>query len=399
MPPQRAFHRLPVPAFLERERGVGQLGQELIPGDPTQVHGFGVRVRHLLGHAGEIPAFAKHAVGAPGGILVVEHHHLQPAPLGPVELVLAGLEGFAERLIGDGDLLGQVFRRQGDGGERPVLGRGEAARIVLVKRRQRLLVGLRDAGHGAVRHPEHVGDALLLAVIVHGRHQRARRRRAGLDAFEELGPHQVSAHQRDVSVLGQPVGLKGLFEAGPVEHATAVAEGLGVADLAGHQVVADGHAEGVGALGEQDIVDHPAQHRVRKPQGPRPFQVQIAAEHGAQASHLTLEFRVELVGPDFHVPDLGHRRRAGAGAKDVADAPDGEADDEQAKETLDEDRGGTFADGFQHGRDRWLWVWRGAFRGAPRRDAPHHKSADCAPQPRNRRRRPFAVLEAPFPLC
>ena len=283
------------------------------------------------------------------GVGLIDEHHLPQAPAFRLpELVFPLLVGVGQLFVGDGDLPGQFLGIQDDGGQPAVFGRGEGGGVVLVKGGQGGLAGFANGGHGLVGHFDDVGPALFLAVAVDGLDKGSRRPAAGLDAVHVLGAGQVAPQQGHVAAFAQADGAQDLIELIGVEGAELVAEfGLG-ADIPGDQVVADGDAEVGGAEIEKGAGDHVLQHRLQEAERPRLLPGQLVAGAGSEAVELALEFGAEPLRRDINAAHLGYH----VGDPDpekVADAPDDEAEDQDADEAHHHDRGGALADGVQHG--------------------------------------------------
>ena len=206
------------------------------------------------------------------------------------------------------------------------------------------LVRFADPAHAVRGDRHHIGDTLFPAIAVEGVDQPVRGDAARRDRAGELTTGEVAAQQRHISLLGQSRLEKELFKQTPVEPPGLVVKRWGGKNYRAHEIVADGDAGARRAQVEQGAAHHPREDLIDEAQLAGQFAVDLATE----LPYLTLEVAAEIDRGNPHVADFGHDNRAAAAAENVADAPDGETQNQEAKKDPDEPRLGLLANRLQH---------------------------------------------------
>ncbi len=335
MPAERALHRLRRLALLEREdRGAESLRQVGL-GHRAEVDR---RAAGLLLHGGgEVGALGEAVGQRLGGGFVGQHDLAQAAALRRRQLVAARLEGLGDLLFGNGDAGGGRLHAQHHQDDVLVGRRHQRVAGGGVNLLQGRRLGRAEIGDAVVGDAQVVGDAALLAVAEEALGQAAGRRGGVGDGGDQLLAHDVAADLRQVSLLAEAGVVQGLGEAIAVE-APAGALEVGIAQqVLAHLLLGHQHAHPRGHLVQHGAGDHALQHLLGDAEGARLVHGELHAEPAAHGVDLVRQLARELALLDDGVADLRHRLGVGAAAEHVADAPDSEAEDQQAEQDAGDD--------------------------------------------------------------
>ena len=126
-------------------------------------------------------------------------------------------------------------------------------------------------------------------------------------------------------------------------------EDVGAADLGANHVVGRNQAQVLCFFSDQSVLDERFQGRPVDAQREGAIMVDLGAQNLAQALVFAREGRAHGFVRNIGVADPGHTRTRDAAGDHVADAPDGEAEDQDDEQPLDDPRGGVFSNGVEHG--------------------------------------------------
>ena len=330
VPAEHAFDRLAHGTVAQGEGGFGQFLGQGVPLHDTQVDRL--IPGHFFGHGGEVGAAVEPRPGLAGLVPVLEHDLLEVACLRRHEVLEAGLELLAQLRLGNRGLGGQVGGMQLDQGDRAPLRGHEALGELLVKGFQRRLVGSGHVGDAIVADHDVLGDAPLVAVTVERLDQLARYHDRRADRAGELLPDEVAPQGLHVFAFAHAENAQLLLEAGAVEAAAVVLEGILLGDQAANLVVGHEHAKVRCLAVEQGAADHPVEHLFRDAEGARLVHVELAAEPRREPVDLARQRLGIIPRRDRFAANLRDRALLARPAEDVADAPDREAGDQQAEQ-------------------------------------------------------------------
>ena len=231
--------------------------------------------------------------------------------------------------IGDRVRLGDVGRRQRQQRDLAVFRRAEQNLALVeiflqhVRRRGGDIAGLR-------RPERQIFDgALLVLILIDRRHGGRRHVQIAGDAFGDLPAQQHVALLIDKAGFGIAGLADDLLEKPAVELAVRPAEIRIVGDAADDVGIADAEAQRLGLLVERGFGDQVAERLPVEAERARLVGRDRAAEPAAELAQLVVIKLAKLLDRDFGVADLDRRIEAEA-AENVADAPDREADDQDA---------------------------------------------------------------------
>src|SRR3546814_693248 len=215
---------------------------------------------------------------------------------------------------------------------------------------------------------------------------------------DELLALGVLADARQVALLVQAGVTQELREAVAVEAAGGILEVGILQQVPAHLLLRHQHAQPRRHLVEHGARDHALEHLLGNAEGARLVHRELHAEPAAHVVDLVGELAGELALLDDRAADLRHRLRLAAAAKDVADAPDSEAEDQHAEEDGREEiheelagfhGNGTASLGFTGAAARVRSPGGGTPGSSPR--GRERGSVERRPGPGNKQFRPFAA--------
>ena len=347
------LHRLAHFAWLEREGSVGNGRVD----DFAAGHGADIGVGGLqpafLGDVVETRALGDLLARRGGVFRLLEHHLTQLAclRLAVIGLVLVEI-GFC---VGVGNIarFGDLRRGERQHGDLAVFRRAEQHFAVVVIAFDLLRSRLRHVTR-LRRAQRHIFDAAGLGLILADRRQhRLGHLQLAADALGDLPAQQHAALLGDVGLLGK-VGLADhRLEALAVEFPLRPAEVRIAGDQLGDVGVGKAEPPVAHALVQRGLGDQlPGQLPVDA-ERMRLVRRDRAAELAAELLQAVVVELAELVDGDFGAADLGDRIEPEA-TKNIADAPDGEADDQDTHDGghdgFAEPGGGGFMHSAEHAR-------------------------------------------------
>ena len=196
MPAERALDRGADLAVAELEHGIGDVSEQVAPGDRSQRDIIGVHTGKIGGDGGEI-APPRQLVARRPRRRLIGHQNLVHGTLlglrerGPPVVVLGQSFFFGYR-----DLAHEILGRDVDERQRAVLGRREARGVLFVKGGERRVVGSRRGADRAIGHDEEIGHPPLLAVAVERLHQHVGGGDGGGQAADEVCALEIVAYAR-----------------------------------------------------------------------------------------------------------------------------------------------------------------------------------------------------------
>ena len=209
------------------------------------------------------------------------------------------------------------------------------------------------AGLGAIEHHV-VHGALLVAEPVERVERSLGHGHFAAHRADQLLAQQVAALLGQEALLGEADLTDQVFELGAVELTVDAAETLIFQDAARHLLLGDTELERAGTLVEHGFRDHLREHLAIDAGEPCLLRRHRAAHLAAELLQPVLVGLAEGVDSDLGVANLGDGRLAEA-AENVADAPDAEADRDQAEQNAHDDAAEPIGRGFvntsKHGSD------------------------------------------------
>ena len=254
----------------------------------------------------------------------------------PRLLLLVSLAGIR---IGHGVRLGKRCRIEGHDADGPVFRRAELAPALVEEALKLFGRGGGDLAGRSLVEQDVGGGAALAGVAMHGLLRGHRHIDVAGDRLGQMQAGHGGALLLHEARLGKADIAQGLIEERPVELAVGALEGRVVHDRGGDELVRDGEAHLLGLLGQDRLGHQVVDHLLVEAERPGLFRGDDGAELAPEALHLVGIGVAHLIDRDAGAAHLRHRR-GGRHPEDVADAPDGEADDESAEK----DRGDGFAD-------------------------------------------------------
>jgi hypothetical protein len=241
--------------------------------------------------------------------------------------------------LGHGVRLREGGRIEGHDGHGTVLGSHEDAPALVEESLKLLCAGGRDlTGHG--RRQEEIGCRTALAgIAVQGLLCHCRHVNVPGDGLRQVKAGHGSALLLHEAGLGKVHIAQGLVEEGTIELAIGSLESRVVHDRGRNELVGDGEAHLPGPLGHDGFGHEVVDHLLVKTERASLLRADDGAELAPEPLQLVGIGVADLLDRDCRVADLSHRG-SGCCTKDVANAPDGEADDQGAKK----DGGDGFAD-------------------------------------------------------
>ena len=173
--------------------------------------------------------------------------------------------------------------------------------------------------------------ALFVLEAVERLQRRFRHRRLAADGAEQLLAERNLAAARTEARLGVAHVAEHRVEPRAVELAGDAFEARHIGDLPGDLGVADVEPQCSRPLVERRLGDHLAEQLAVEPQRPGLVGQDRAVQLAAELLQPVLVELAECIDTDLGAADLGDRRCAEA-VEDVADAPDAEADGDQAED-------------------------------------------------------------------
>ena len=330
-----ALHRAAHGARREREGGLGD----------GRVDHLGLRegaeLEVLLGdvllrrHGLEAGALLDAAEGGLGLARGREDDLLDGAALGRAEAGLDALIALAGVIVRH-----RVGLREGLGGDRddvdgPVLGRAESRLALVVEGLELLVARRRDLAGGGRRQDEIGGGAPLGAVAVDRLAGGDRDLHRAGERVGELGAHEGAVMLAHEAGLRQPALAEDRGRTAAVELAARALEARLLGDAADDELIRHPQPELARLLVERRLGHHPRQDLAVEAHGAGLLRRHRLTGAPDELLQLGLVVGAELVAGDLDVADPRHDD-ALAAAEDVVDAPDREADDQEAEQHGDD---------------------------------------------------------------
>ena len=275
--------------------------------------------------------------GVLGAGLVLEDDLAQHALLGNREIGQVRLVFVLQLVLRDRHPWSEVVGRHHHRRDRAILGCREGFGMVLVIGLEVRFARGGDVRHRAGTHEHGLGRAPLVAVAVEVVEHHLGHGTACRDRLRHLAAHEVLPRQRHEALLAIAGVVEQRLEDAAVELALGVAEGDVVEDRLPHHRVAHRDPGVARREIEKHAADHLPQHPLRQAELAGALGGHLGLQHRLQPAQLAAVLILELLRHDALRAHLGDVLRADAATEDVADAPDGEAEDQHAEHHAHDD--------------------------------------------------------------